>query len=621
MSVIHTNKRPQLDARVLVFPVVCGLLLLTVFLRLWYFQVVLGPELSEEGTLADRSSVPTLAPRGLIFDRTGKLVAGIRPQLVITAVPSVMKKNPGVLKKLAEILQTTESNLDRKLKKAERQNMPTSVFVGASIEAGSRIAEAGDLLPGVGIETQPMRYYPDPSALGHILGNVWVPDTQDIKRFDEDSEAPPHYVGKFGVEWYYERDLMGVPGEESVEMDSKRRPSRVVSRQSALPGSRLILSIDSSLQKLALDRLGNQLGAVVAIEPSSGEILAMASSPSLDLSKFEGGISVDDYKALLENEDKPYLNRAVSGVYAPGSTFKVVTSLAAYETGHLNLGEEVFCDGGYHFKGPNGTRGVTIKCLGFHGRISYKKAFEKSCNTFFCNLGLQVGAEAIAKAADEFGLGDPTKIDLRSDSGGLIPSPDWKESHRHKKWYGGDTANTAIGQGFVLTTPLQMADVAATIANRGTLYRPHLVSAIKKPGSDVADPVQPEVMRQIKAGSDFWSTLIDAMVGVVNEGTAVVARLPETEWAGKTGSAEHGANLITHSWFIGFAPADNPKIAIAVLVENAGHGAEVAAPIARDVVKAYLDGLSASANRPSASSKDAPAASTRATSAGRPSAP
>jgi penicillin-binding protein 2 len=601
MSVIHTPSKPALDLRVLFFPVVCGAMLVVLFLRLWYFQIVLGPVLSEKSTRSEKI-LPTLAPRGLIVDRGGKLVAGIRPQLVVTGVRSILDKHPEVLTKVAKILDVPEAQLKRKLLKGPDKVLPTPIFVGASIEIGSRIAEAGDYLPGIGIESQPMRYYPDPSDFGHVLGNVWVPDEKDVKRFTEEGEDLPKYVGKFGVEWFYEKLLMGTPGSESMEMDAKHHPVRVVGREKPTLGSRLVLTIDGTLQKIAVDRLQGQLGAVVAIEPSTGEVLAMVSSPTLDLKKFEGGISSDDYRALIENEDKPYLNRASSGVYAPGSTFKIVTSLAAYETGKFDPSRRIYCDGGYHF--PDGP---TIRCLSHHGSIPYKTAFEKSCNTYFCTLGMDVGEEALQKAAHELGLGDSTGIDIRGDSSGVIPSREWKTEKKKGKWFGGDTANMAIGQGYVLTTPLQMADLAATVANRGVLYQPHLVRATRDPYSSSLTMIEPKVLSRINVSPEFWSTLIDAMVGVVSEGTGGLARLPDLEWAGKTGSAEHGAQKTTHAWFVGFAPAENPKIAICVLLESAGHGGDVAAPIARDIVKAYLEEVKTSANRPSASNKVLPA--------------
>lgn len=611
MSVIHTSKKPPIDVRSLFFPVVCGSMLLVIFFRLWYFQIVLAPELIDQATLSQGPTVSTLAPRGLIFDRTGKLVAGIRPQLLVTAIPSLVYKNPEVLKKVAEILGVPEEQLLKKMPKKRLDwkfdKAPRLIFAGPSVEAGSRIAEAGDRLPGIGIDSQPMRYYPDPINFGHILGNVWTPDQKDEARFDKYPEDVPKFVGKFGVEWFYERQLMGQAGTEEVELDSRKRPLKLVGIEKPIPGSRMILTIDSNLQKLVTEKLAGQLGAVVVLQPKTGEILAMASSPALDLKKFENGISAEDYRSLIEDQERPYFNRAAGGTYAPGSTFKIVTSLAAFETGKLDAARRIYCDGAYHFENKK----TIVRCEAFHGSIQYKQAFERSCNTYFCTLGREVGEEAISKAAHELGLGEPTGIDLRTDAAGVIPTPDWKDARKRGKWVPGDTVNMSIGQGDVLTTPVQMADLAAMVANRGVMYQPHLVKGFKSPQSDAVQYVEPVVKSRVDVSTEFWNLLQEAMIGVVSDprSTGGGAQIPGLLIAGKTGSAEHGAKIEgkTHAWFIGYAPADDPQIAFAVLVESAGQGGREAAPVAREIIRAYFDGLKASASAASAAKNSSPA--------------
>lgn len=593
MSVIHGQQKPRLDTGVLVFPIVCGIFLLAIFLRLWYFQVVLSASLAERASVTSRTTVPEMAPRGLIFDREGDLLAGVRPALVVTAVPNVVAKHPEVLDKLAAMLGTTARALARKMDKGLSRRLPTPVFVGASVQVGARIAEDASDLPGIAIDTQPMRYDTDTLDFTHILGRVWVPSKDDVARLEKDGLKPADYVGKDGVEWYYEPQLMGRPGTKEIEVDAKRRPVKVVGRDSPVPGMKLELSIDSTLQKLATAYLSDPHGyfhippghraAVVAVEPSTGEVLCLASSPTFDLAPFQRGISKDAFAALNSDEDHPFLNRAINGFYAPGSTFKIITSLAMEEKGIFDPSVHVYCDGAFHVgKGK-------IKCLGHHGSISYLDALKKSCNTYFCTMGTAVGIDGLAKAAREMGLGAPTDLDIRGEGDhSVVPDPAYKEARHRGKWYLGDTANTAIGQGFVAASPLQMADVAAMVANRGVMYRPHLVHAIGS-SKGTMTALKPEVMHQVDVPSSFWDTLIEGLHGVISPGgTGAGVQIPGVAWCGKTGSAEHQRDEQTHSWFIGFAPMDHPKIAIAVVVESAGHGSVVAAPIAQAIVQAYL---------------------------------
>ena len=599
----------------MLLPLTCGGFLFALFLRLWYFQVVENGVLVEKASLSGKLYVNELAPRGLIYDRDGRLLAGVKPEVVVTAIPSLLRRPgrpadrlfaamnrsvaggslgsyPGrghapVLERVAAILGVPVEALESKLKRALGPRLPAPIFVGATVEQAAQITEDSADLPGIGVETQPMRFYSDTVDFSHVLGYAWVPDENDLKRLASDGVKPEPYVGKVGLERFYDRQLIGMPGTEEVEIDAKRRPVRVVGRDNAIPGSRMILTLSTTLQKLAQDSLQGRIGAAVALDPATGEILCMVSSPTFDVSKFARGISSADYEDLKSNDK--LMNRATSGLYAPGSTFKIVTSLAMEESGILDTGRRVFCDGAYHV-----TKKARIACEGHHGWIGYTQALEKSCNTYFCTLGRQAGPEALAHAAEEFGLGERPDIDIRSDvQAGIVPDAEYKRSHKMGHWYGGDTANMAIGQGSLQVSPLQMADLAAMVANRGVMYKPHLVHAIRPPGTKDGGEIAPEVLRKIDVAPAFWDVLINALRGVIESGTGTEARIPDLDWAGKTGSSEHTIRALrkqikTHSWFIGFAPADHPRIAIAVLVESGGQGGLVAAPIARKLVQAYL---------------------------------
>ena len=614
MSVIHAPKRPELDFRTLVFPIALGAGLFVLFLRLWYYQVLKASEFTERNRSVRFAEVVKLAPRGLIFDRTGLQVAGIKPELVITAVPSTIKKNPGLLEKVASILggNVTAEKLAYKLRDAKsRPHLPTPIYVGASMEAAAKISESGDSLPDIHVETQPMRSYPDPVALSHILGYVGIPSTKDLDRIRDKGIEPAALIGKNGVESAFEADLMGVPGTDRVEVDSKRRPIRTVEHNKETPGNQLWLTIDLDLQRYALELLKNRgkAGAIVGIDPATGEILCLASNPTFDQGKFNHGISNDDWKALRDDPQKPMQNRALSSAYAPGSTFKIVTALAAYRTQHFDPQQTYFCAGGMEV-------GNTFKtCLGHHGSIAFHESFVRSCNTYFFNLGKLAGDDALRSAAHEFGLGQLSGIELGADKKGIIPDDAYiKHVRKPAKWYLGDTLNFAIGQGFVNTTPLQMANVAAQVANNGVRYRPHIVrERLNKSTNGAKEAVQPEVISKIEASSEFWSQLRSAMTGVVAEsyGTARAAQLAGISVAGKTGSAEHGREKLTHAWFVGFAPVEAPKIAFCVFIEDAGHGGEVSAPIAHDLLEHYFNRLAKASSKalPSAAADSAVATS------------
>jgi len=585
MTIIYTPKKAQYDARLLLLPIVIVILGTILVLRLWYIQVVASPELSRQASMQNRASMSLLAPRGLIRDRNGVLLAGDQPELVITAIPKIIKSHPTELSTIAQLLDVDEEQLKSKLSRGNwLPKLPTPIFVNASMHQATKIAESSMDLPGVTVETQPMRYYPDPIDYSQILGNVWVPDTSDIKRLIGLNIIPAQYVGKFGIEWYYEKYLMGHPGTNLMEVDTKSHPLRQVSQDAPIPGDQLTLAIDSRLQKVATNDLKGHRGAVVALDPSNGEVLCLVSAPSLNLSLFDGGISAKNFSMLENDPSKPFENRAVNGFFPPGSTFKICTSIAMKRSGNFNLSDTVFCDGGFHMGR------ATIKCDEQHGSIAYVDALAKSCNTYFCTMGMRSGPNAIRRAALDAGLGAKTGIDLRTEyNGGVVPTePYVRKVRKNGHWYGGDTANMSIGQGFVLASPIQMADVAEMVANRGIIYKPRIVHSIEAAGSSQVQIIKPEMDRQVDMPEDFWNAVLTGMQGTIDYGTGVSARIPGLVWGGKTGTAQHGKGRKNDAWFIGIAPLSDPKIVVAVIVEDSGYGASFAAPIARDVVRAYL---------------------------------
>jgi penicillin-binding protein 2 len=612
MSVIHAPQEPELDVRQLAFIGLIGVALMVLLVRLWYLQVVESENLIEKASTIRTVEVPKLAPRGMVYDRKKRPVATVTSKLVVTAIPSEVKKNPWVLAKVAAMVGAPVDKLEDKVKAGEwRKHFPTPIFVGTTIETATKIAEAGDYLPGIGVETQAMRTYPDTIHFSHILGYVWIPSGADLTRIKESGvEEPADYVGKDGLERIYEKDLMGVEGYEKHEVDARRRPTRTVERKAPQPGSKLILGLDAELQKIAYEQLRGRKGAVVALDPKTGEILCLASGPSYDASLFDGGISSKDWKMLNGDKDHPLVNRAISSAYAPGSTFKIVTTIASILAGQFTTSRSVYCPGYYQV----GRR--KVKCENHRpGSVAFHLAFEKSCNTYFATLGDSAGMENLEKAASITGFGKRTHIDLPAESKGLYPTAEWiaavQKRNPEYRWYRGNTINVCIGQGEVNATPLQMACLAALVANEGISYEPRLVKAMIPPGNEQKPvPTERKVLSQVEAPPEMWRELKGAMVDVIQRGTGRAAQIPGITWGGKTGSAEHRKGQKTHGWFVGIAPMDDPKIVIAVLIEAAGHGGTVAAPVAKEIVKAYL--LPESARK--VESKSANAAETARTS-------
>lgn len=591
MSVIHVPKRPEIGFRQLLMLVAILLALLVILVRLWFLQVVRSADLTERAQTLRLSSVPRLAPRGLIEDRTGRILAGVKSELVVTVLPDVVRRKPEVLAKLSQLSGIPEEKLRQRLE-GRRRFVPSPVGT-VPIDVATKVAESAEALPGVSVESQPVRYYADDVDFAHVLGYVWTPNASDVSRLAKIGIRPQEFVGKMGLEAVYEKELMGIPGSYQVQVDAKNKPTEVVNGEEPTPGQSLVLTIDTGLQKLAMDELrnaeaetGNSAGAVVAVDPTNGEVLCLASNPSFSANAFLSGIKGADYERLAKDPLKPMFDRAISGAYSPGSTFKIVSTLASGRAGSFDPDRVVYCPGYYEV----GNR--RVRCLGVHGSIRFRAALEESCNTYFSDLAMRTGPDILKSESLEVGLGRRSGIDLPGESKAIVPTDDWLRAAEHlpksakPAWYEGDTVNLGIGQGELAVTPLQMADVAALVANEGVCYRPHLVRRI---GQD--EPAKPVVDWHVDESPEVWSELRVAMVQVIEHGTARRAQIPGVVWAGKTGSTEHsGFDKKTHSWFVGFAPVDHPRIAIAVLVEQAGHGGEVAAPIAARVVERYLKG-------------------------------
>lgn len=585
MSVIHAPKEAPLGIRELLVPSLIGLVMVGFGLRLWYVQVAAGDELRERGENTRESRVSVLAPRGRIYDRTGTLLAGVRPMLVATAIPNTLLKDEELLLRTAEVLRIPPEELKETLEKVNTpKTLPATIARDLPMDVATRVAELGDRLPGVNVETRAMRTYKDTASLAHVLGWVWVPGQREVKQFEEWGVRPPDYVGREGIEKTYERKLMGTPGVERVRVDARRRPVEKVPGDHPVPGSDLFLAIDEDLQQYARALLGSRRGAVVALDPKSGDVLAMVTSPSYDAAQFIGGISQKEMNVFLNDPGRPLYHRPTQASYQPGSTWKIVTAIAAYEAGIFDPSRTVYCGGGYRMGRQ------IFRCMGTHGPIAFNRAMTTSCNTYFSDLAVRVGQERLAETALRLGFGQKTGIDLPTESTGLVPSPEWwAKRYPDRNFTIGNLVNFGCGQGELSVTPLQMAQLIALVGNNGVGFQPRLVRAVRAPNTSGEPKVlEPTVAHRVTAPAEFWETLRNSLQSVVTSGTARRGQIGVT-YGGKTGSAENASGPLTHSWFVAFAPIEKPQIAIAVIAENAGHGGEVAVPLAAQVMRRYLE--------------------------------
>lgn len=611
MPAFHTPSETPLELRQLIVPLVILGATAIFVARLWQLQIVQGEQYRDKARRAGEIQVNTLAPRGEIFDRQGRLLAGVKSAWVVRATPSEIKKHPESLVHAGRILGISPVEIQAKLESAEIKSLPVDVLIDATAAQAIKIAEQPALVPGFDVQVRSIRKIIEPYAVTHVLGYVGRPSEAIVKQLKELGVKPAEYVGRDGLEKIYETQLMGKEGASRMAVDSRGRPVQQMSSQAPIPGDRLYLSLDLDLQQEALRLLGTRKGAVAAIDPETGDVLAFVSSPTYDLSLFEGGISNTKFKQLQDDPRKPFQRRPSQGLYSPGSTFKIVTALAAARKGMLS-GHNEFCPG-YKKVGNR-----TVKCRNHSPGVTHNfaSAFRTSCNTYFIDLALEVGPQALAEAAHDLGLGEKTGIDLPSEWSGTIPDgSEVKEmGNKVRPWYQGDTANMGIGQGSTLVTPLQMAQLMMRVAREGAAPIPRLVKA--RQTTDQTEPEQMPVRfsNEFTAPPEYWSMLRQAMGTVVSSGTARKAQIPGIQWGGKTGSTEHSSSSKTHSWFVGMAPLDRPRIVIAVLAEEAGHGGDIAAPIAAGVVKKYLESLEAKPQEPSSDSAAEIASRARATS-------
>ena len=601
--------------RVLVASIVVLLSFLTLIGRLVYLQVYRHADLNEQAENNSTTIVPVVPNRGLILDRNGIVLASNYSAYTLELTPSRLGAAlDHTIDELSQVIEIQPRDRRRFKKLMEETKSFESLPIRTKLtdEEVARFAAQRYRFPGVEIKARLFRSYPWGELASHVIGYIgrvnqaekaamedWPDDEQDNYRGTE-------YIGKLGVEQAYEKQLHGLTGVEQVETSASGRAMRLLASSPSTPGNTVMLSIDIKLQKLVEDLYGERRGAMVAIDPKTGEVLAFVSKPTFDPNLFVDGIDSENWQMLNESIDKPLLNRALRGTYPPGSTFKPYMALTALETGKRTPQQTIY-DPGYFWFGGHKFRDDKE---GGHGTVDMYKSIVASCDTYYYMLANDLGVDTIHDHLQHFGFGEITGIDIAGESRGLLPSTKWKHDAYRKreqqKWYAGETISLGIGQGYNNFTPLQMATAMATLANNGLRMKPHLVSEIVDVESGKTTRIAPEPVGQINAKPENIAFVRKAMVGVNLEGTSSAAfrGAPYTS-GGKTGTAQvvgvkanekYSASRTEerhrdHALFIAYAPADDPKIAVAMVVENAGFGASNAAPIARRVFDYWLSGL------------------------------
>lgn len=555
-------------------------------------------------TASDRNRVqlrPVPPKRGLIFDRDGVLLAENVPSYSLTLVLEQIRELDTTLAALRSLIHIDEEDIERFRKRAptRRPFEPVPLRFRLSEEEIATIAVNRHRLPGVDVDARLVRHYPHGELFAHVLGYVGRINEREQRSIDAVNYSGTHHIGKIGIERRYEEVLHGQVGNKNVETNARGRVLRVLDRNDPTPGQDLVLHLDAQLQRVAFDALGDERGAVVAIDPRNGGVLAMVSTPGYDPNLFVNGISTSDYRALRENLDLPLFNRALQGQYPPASTVKPIFALAGLHYGVVTPQTRIRDPGWY--KLPNDDRLYRDWKREGHGTwVDLKQAVAESCDTYFYDLAHRLKIDRLHDFSVQFGLGRITGIDSTNERPGLMPSRGWKRAMRDQAWFPGETLSAGIGQGYMLVTPLQLALATSALANRGPHRAPQLVSAV---GGQSLEPSPQENIEVAK--EHYWQVVIDTMEEVVHgeRGTArSIRRGLDYRMAGKTGTAQvvgipqdqryDREELVKrqrdHALFVAFAPAQSPRIAVAVIVENGEHGSTVAAPIARAVTDAWL---------------------------------
>jgi penicillin-binding protein 2 len=571
--------------------------------RLLFLQVIEGEELRRLSEINSIRLKSVEAPRGLIYDTHGRLMADNRPSYDLSVIVKDAEPLAQTIEKLSRYSGIDEAQLLEQLEKAKETRAYKPVLLKSDISRDALAAIEVNRwdLPGIVVDVSPRRDYIFSPSSAHILGYMGEIGVDDLKKEIYSDCKTGDFIGKYGIERAREHWLRGKRGGQQVEVNATGQVVRVLNTVDAIPGHNIVLSIDQALQQTAEQLLVDQAGAAVAVDPSTGQILAMVSTPSFDQNAFISGMSHETWNALISDPMHPLENKAIQGEYPPASTYKIIAAAAGLEEGVIDANTSFFCPGFLKF----GNRSYRCWKKWGHGDVDILKALSESCDVYFYKVGQELGVDRLAWYARAFGLGERTGIDLDHEGGGLVPTAQWKKKRVGVSWQKGETLSVVIGQGFNLTTPLQMAMVAATVGNGGIRYRPKIVKTIRTAGGEVVFESTPEVVGRLPVSEKTLQLVREGLFKVVNDrhGTAWRSRLDGIVMCGKTGTAQvvgrrdddadgdgEGDPIKDHAWFVAYAPEEDPRIAVAVIVEHGEHGSSAAAPVAAEMIRFYLSG-------------------------------
>ncbi len=598
---------PGLRRRFAIISLVAAVVFLILALRLWYLQV-LGVEHYREMSERNRTRYISIdPPRGPVFDRNGVLLVDNRPAFTVSALHQEIDDRELLFERLGQLLEVEPAVLEQRWQQGLRlpRYRPVPLAVDVGREALERVQENGVTLPGILAEVKPLRAYPNGDLAAHLFGYLGELTEEQLRSADFSAYRSGDLLGKTGLENMFESELRGQEGLKRIEVNVKGRELRQVTIRDPLPGNRIYLNLDVALQQATEEAFGDQAGSAVALDIHSGKVLAMASRPTYDPASFARGINQHEWQELLENPQHPLQNKALRGQYPPGSTFKIAVALAALEAGVADAGTTVYCPGRFSLSASYEYR--CWKRQG-HGDTDLHKAIKESCDVWFYQVGLELGIERIADTARRLGLGTVLGFPFGGERPGLIPDKEWKKARFGTSWYKGETVITSIGQGFVLSTPLQLATMTAAIANGGTVWKPQVVNRIENLQGEVVWLPEGEKLSETKWSDASLRAVRKALAAVVNDagGTAWRSRFEDFRFAGKTGTSQvikrisdeeekalDGSEKTPyrfrdHALFVAYAPAEDPSLAVAVVVEHGEHGSTAAAPIARAMIEAYF---------------------------------
>jgi penicillin-binding protein 2 len=603
MMELNTQRMEDFKDRYRYFFAFAVLAFFVIIIYLWYLQVIKGSEyrwMSKNNCIRIRENP---AARGMILDRKGRLLADNRPSFEVYLVPEDLKENPEVLVKVGQMLNMDQEEIIERLKTQKKRTPFRPVKIRSDIEWNelARLETNRVHLPGLFVDVRPTRTYRYGPLASHLIGYIGEVDENELKQSKESPYRMGAMIGKYGVEYQWETYLRGVDGGRRIEVDALGREIKEVRSVESFPGDNLILTIDLDLQKVAEEAFREKTGALIAMDPRNGRILAMVSKPSFDPDTFARSLSLEEWKSLTENPLSPLQNKGIQGQYPPGSVFKIITAIAGLETGVITPNSQFTCRGIY----PYGNRDFRCWREEGHGTIDLRRAIVESCDIYFYQLGLKVGVDAIARYAKEFGLGSPTGIALPHEKSGMVPSTSWKKKRLGVPWYSGETLSLAVGQGYINATPLQLLMLTSAIANGGTFYLPQVVDRVNDVYGNLMKEYPVEEIGRVDISEKTLHFIQEALMAAVNDprGTGWASVLKEVKVAGKTGTAQvikipqnfkkGDMNRLPwkyrdHAWFVAYAPFENPLISIVVIVEHGGYGGAAAAPIAKRVIEKYL---------------------------------